>query len=683
MGLLTANIKRPSDGAIFLFDQSVGKVMDDYVDPEGKFTQQCIQVTRPDCTLTVDFRPDKNISRREVVILNGKCFQNQNAAHFGPYHIDIFEDGALIHAEDVGDLKINHWWQSRWRWQSAPRPVRHTAQELIAAKLLVPFTHLWTDAQAINWSTVKYKTMGNAGIKEFMPDTGGRYDIGIETEWVAQYLIYNAPGAEAGVFAVAETSGSVPMHFRDEITGAPLDLHQHQGFNCYWNNEGSPTFVKQTLNEWQHPEIQPPSPWTPDVNHYPSLTYVPFLLTGDPYLLEEMQFTINFMLMQLGGNGHGSNGYPLVAENQHRAIAWALRTIWEVCLAMDSAATYPNWLLPRAYFKALSDAYLEHFTNAYMNSTVAGVQRFRQVTTISGKGFQDQFIAQEFGIAVYSGKFPEWNAAYDWVRDYTIQITNGTSGWERQCCGPYHMQLGTLFPPDGMGAGPDYPYFSTYKECFDQWLTHIDAASGSAPKVVPRPWPNTTEWMIQGSLDYLAQTHLSLAIMVLNGKADALPCFAFVDPMFQHTGYMTAALSVGSGGVIVPPTPAPVPSPAPTPPPTQGTITPMSFTVNVGQHKTASVVWTDSAGTPQPLPAGHVTTWVATPSANLGLIPSADGLSCDVVGLIAGAVALTARVDASQDPSVVKNISAASQGTVTPVQVPLPPENTKGAVTVT
>ncbi len=66
------------------------------------------------------------------------------------------------------------------------------------------------------------------------------------------------------------------------------------------------------------------TPYTPDVAHQPSLSYVPYLVTGDFFHLEELQFWANYNLFYWGDHG-GSQG--LLVNNQIRAQAWGLRTL--------------------------------------------------------------------------------------------------------------------------------------------------------------------------------------------------------------------------------------------------------------------------------------------------------------------------------------------------------------------
>ena len=68
------------------------------------------------------------------------------------------------------------------------------------------------------------------------------------------------------------------------------------------------------------------SPVQPDTAHEPPLAYVPWLLTGDPYYLEELQFaaTFNVLCAVPGQRGNYCIGFAL------RAHAWALRVLAQV-----------------------------------------------------------------------------------------------------------------------------------------------------------------------------------------------------------------------------------------------------------------------------------------------------------------------------------------------------------------
>lgn len=527
----------------YVFDSTSGQNLGDYTDPQGQFTQGNILVSRPDTPLTVEFRQDKNSARFEIVVSLFRCWNNAVASHLGAYNVIIANGAATLATINVP----NHWWGSRWRYNPTPRPVRKTAQDLIASKLVLPFSTQWAPSNAtVNWAKVVYPgPMGNAGVYEGMPTTGGRFDIGPHTEWTCNWLLNPTPQSQSGLLALAETSGSIPVHVRDENTWAPIDLSTvaNKNANWYWDPR-NPTWIKRDLQDWQFPAGQTRTPWQPDWAHYPDLSYVPFLLTGDPYFLEEMQYTFIFKLGALGPAPKNAVGIPLIQENQQRGYAWALRDLFELVKSMPAAV--PSWLVPKANFQTMLDANRDHLTTAYLNNPALIYSTFRVWPgTPPGIGFMDDFMAYMLGTGVYLG-FTEWTPIFEWKFAEILARTNGTSGWNRQVPSVYGLQIGAA---------------TTWGQLYAQFR-----ADASVP-FVPEPWPNATDFMVNGYNDYLANNRFSLAVGTILNEPGASQAFTFVDNMLKKRGYMTASMSLGVSAPIPVPVPTPVPAPAPLPAP--------------------------------------------------------------------------------------------------------------------
>src|ERR1700722_13160082 len=137
---------------------------------------------------------------------------NRAAAHLGPYKAVIRRGSDVVATVDVPD----HWWFSRWRWQSAPRPVIATPEQLITAKLLPPYSRqVAKNAPTINNDAIVYKgPMDNPGAVHYVGTTGDRPDIGPVTEYQAAYILPSDDSALKAVLAQAEAAGSMPMHVR-------------------------------------------------------------------------------------------------------------------------------------------------------------------------------------------------------------------------------------------------------------------------------------------------------------------------------------------------------------------------------------------------------------------------------------------------------------------------------------
>jgi hypothetical protein len=276
--------------------------------------------------------------------------------------------------------------------------------------------------------------MGLAGVYAYMPATGERPDIGLVTEPQAQYLRTGSQDALDIVMAQAEAAGSMPWHMRDETTSAPLSFDTYPEASWYpGNNAGDPQ-IAGTAN-----------PVKLDTAHVPALTYVPYLLTGDPYYLEELQFQANWDW------GAMPAAYrPNIPQARH--FAWAMRNLFQACRITPSPL--PSWMLPSRYWRNRVDAIRAWFETYFVNATREDKSVFRCCTPIDSSQdegatspggtwvamWQDEFVAVVLGWGVTMG-FREWQTAFDWKIGSTIARTNGRTGWVRAEATPYRTIL--------------------------------------------------------------------------------------------------------------------------------------------------------------------------------------------------------------------------------------------------
>ena len=82
----------------------------------------------------------------------------------------------------------------------------------------------------------------------------------------------------------------------------------------------------------------------PDTAHQPSLAFLPYLVTGDPYYLDELYFWISFNFLALPP-GMRANAQGLFKDDQVRAIAWSMRTLAQAAwIAPDADAEEKAYL---------------------------------------------------------------------------------------------------------------------------------------------------------------------------------------------------------------------------------------------------------------------------------------------------------------------------------------------------
>jgi hypothetical protein len=244
---------------------------------------------------------------------------------------------------------MDHYHHSRWHqyvwWDAARQPavnVKLNTAYLIATKAVPNYDtsfapgegQLNSLAQSINGGNIGPMTIGP--VTAYMPTTGGRNDIGALPSWSVMWLLSMDKRAWNVMMAAADGAGSWSIHYRDEKTGRPVrtDNDANKEMTTHFNlrDRGPlpvPRFVNDDLgHSW--------TPYTDDTAHQPSLDYLPYLVTGDYYYLEELQFwaASNPLGTDPNNSGHGKG---LVRWLQLRGQAWSLRTLGQVAYITPDA----------------------------------------------------------------------------------------------------------------------------------------------------------------------------------------------------------------------------------------------------------------------------------------------------------------------------------------------------------
>lgn len=189
--------------------------------------------------------------------------------------------------------------------------------------------------------TTAFDPLGFGGMSVDMSAPGGRPEIAPYPNWVAQYLVHERPEQRAYMLANADLAGS----WRGAITEPDgVTLITLDAYPDYWldGRAGTHPLGPQAVRVFHNGGPWPGSwSWPLDTAHMPALTYVPYLVTGDRFYLDEMKFWANFTLLATWpGNGLRQGGKGILADNQARGIAWAVRGLADlVAYAPDMDAT--------------------------------------------------------------------------------------------------------------------------------------------------------------------------------------------------------------------------------------------------------------------------------------------------------------------------------------------------------
>jgi len=307
------------------------------------------------------------------------------------YHasIQIGDETAWDQPEQI------HFHHARWRkvfwWskqnglnQSSNIHVKHDVKYLIASKAIPNFdpqfingvSEYYLNEMETRWTKTKVYApyycdraytmtvsdpMAIGFSAHYMPTTGGRGDIGPITRWTSRYLMSMDARAKKVELGHGNLSGSWSMHFRDKNTDHPVSIEDYPYCSTIWNvsNSYNPnTKMNERPTECQEgTDCQ--TPYSHDTSHHPSFAYVPYLVSGDYYYLEELQFWANYCVISLNPHYRDFQKGLLKGNGQTRGQAWSLRTLAEVAYAL------PDDHPMKAYFMRQMDNNLDWYNEKY------------------------------------------------------------------------------------------------------------------------------------------------------------------------------------------------------------------------------------------------------------------------------------------------------------------------------
>jgi hypothetical protein len=220
---------------------------------------------------------------------------------------------------------VEHYRQSRWRrvvwWGTTPAAdVTHDGNYLAATRA-VPNYDPSVQIASYQLDTFLSEFNANSGLmgignlQPYMPSPGGRNAIGPLPAWAAAYIMSDDRRAKRVVVGYGEQGGAWPMHYREKATDQPISIDTFPNATIIGDTNFFPACGGTCT-----------SPYTPEASHHPSIAYLPYLLTGDYYLMEELAFWSNWVLFYGPADRHGG-ALGLVTWDQVRGQAWALRTL--------------------------------------------------------------------------------------------------------------------------------------------------------------------------------------------------------------------------------------------------------------------------------------------------------------------------------------------------------------------
>jgi hypothetical protein len=165
------------------------------------------------------------------------------------------------------------------------------------------------------------------------------------------------------------------------------------------------------------------SPYTHDASHQPALAYLPYLVTGDYYYLEELQFWGMWNAFETNP-GYRDNVKGIMSSEQVRGQAWALRTLAEAAYITpdsDSLKTAFNNIINNN-LDWYSNTYVANSMNPQYANKLGVITNGFAIVYDNGTGlapWQDDFFTSAIGHAAELG-FTKANGLLAWKAQFPI-----------------------------------------------------------------------------------------------------------------------------------------------------------------------------------------------------------------------------------------------------------------------
>ncbi|WP_069046307.1 hypothetical protein [Hydrogenophaga sp. RAC07] len=337
------------------------------------------------------------------------------------YDVKVTHGGNTFVQEPFTHNHHSRWHKVFWTGPQVSAKVRHHMPYFMASGAIWNYNQkLYEGAATVKESVLSAeasalaaadtKPMGKAFITPYFPMTGGRSDIGPVPRWTALYLTTQDQRALDSMLANADAAAGIPVHFRDLASDQPLDLDRHPcvalvfGTSC--PQDALPAMADQQTM------------WTVDSAHQPSFSYVPYLVTGDAFYLDEVMFWASWNMAAVNPGLRGQTA-GLIKENQLRGQAWSLRSIGEAARALPDA--HPM----KPYFeKRLQNNLTWYVTNYARNSDTTKVSPMNVLTAVPGSKiasiWQGDFFTLVIGLLAKDGD-PLAKEMHDWMSKFQVQ----------------------------------------------------------------------------------------------------------------------------------------------------------------------------------------------------------------------------------------------------------------------
>ena len=340
-----------------------------------------------------------------VVVENGLTTEVEDTAYTATVQVGAINPGgsgspapsysADLSGTQTTNVKV-HWAGSRWTrkfWLGGtPSPqvnIDNNLAYLESTRFLPNFdTSITVSPSAVTTEYERYAQNANdiydglwdqptdsTTLENGMGTAGARADIAPYPLWTTLWLYTGDWRMRQVSLGLADQAASWPLHFRESdptkrfLITDPTGVTPASGYGKPFSRTDRQSAFDARLFDWGipadnlkavGPNVDKNIPWSWDGAHQPSYFFPQYILTGDPFYLEEMTFWASMNGFGCWGNSaniqQGCGPYPPVSGQYGGAIHNELRgNGWVVRNRAETAFAEPDGTPERIYFTALTD----------------------------------------------------------------------------------------------------------------------------------------------------------------------------------------------------------------------------------------------------------------------------------------------------------------------------------------
>lgn len=386
------------------------------------------------------------------------------------YSLNLKAAGASVFTQ----TRFGHYPRSRWHkqlWLGANAPQVRVTRDMdyfMSTGATPPFrtTHTvpevelntFENAAATKASAQAYKgPMAMLILYAAMGTTGGRAEVGLVSGFDTNYLLSQNDTARTSMLRASHELSIFQTHFRDEATGWPVGLDTQPDAVVDGVHANVPPFADKLVT-------------APDKAHQASAHYVPYLITGDAYYLDELMFWASWNLAMDNDSYRPARGIGrlLIPNAGLRLTAWPTRTVMQAAIAL------PDWHPRKPYYRNQLNANLTFMAQQVGVSWFTGF-RYAHVrlptyeydcwhvdyvlATFAWmlqngenvRGMMDKMAEFHFGQALHTedGYCPQWQSKY-------YAVLGQPTTWAQAAQNVGGADFGQVCSWGGMNPGGDY-----------------------------------------------------------------------------------------------------------------------------------------------------------------------------------------------------------------------------------